>query len=85
MLSCGKMLPLRDDGGIGFEIQVGLAFFYLAVAKHPRDTVNEDGVDARILIFGTDGDQTEVNDLRSFGERKQAKKCRVLTSSKAQH
>ena len=66
VLSCLHILPLSDNGGVGFKVKIGLALLYNSLREHIYDAVDEHGVDTRVLIFGAHRDESEVHNLGFF-------------------
>ena len=60
MLSCSKVLPLRHNGGIGFEVKVRLVFFCISPVKHIYQNIKQNRVKSRVLIFGKHRYKTKV-------------------------
>ena len=49
------VFPLTLHVGVGFQLRIGFGFGHAQLAKHPVDSVHQDGVDAFTLILRFDG------------------------------
>ena len=83
MLARVKILPLCQNGGVGFKIKIGFAMLYSARYKQIKYTAEQHRVKTRILILGSNGNKSEIHNLRMLCKPHKLDNCRESESASA--
>ena len=83
MLARIKIFPLCLHSGIGLKIKVGLAALNIAALQNIKYAINENGVYTSLLILGTNGNKSQINNAGVLYQAEQLDKSGESKASAA--